>query len=80
MNSQSLLSSSHTFLPEAPHRGSHDSSFPHLHLAPRTMLLGLPCARCRAYYAAGLHACPICGCAEKVPQVVLKETRAPQRN
>jgi len=30
------------------------------------VLLGLPCARCRAYYPVGLHACPVCGCTEKV--------------
>jgi hypothetical protein len=33
---------------------------------PRTMLLGLPCARCRAYYSAELEACPICGCRARV--------------
>jgi hypothetical protein len=32
----------------------------------RKVLLGLPCARCRAYYPVGLHACPVCGCVEKV--------------
>jgi len=32
---------------------------------PKT-LLGLPCARCRAYYAVGIHACPVCGCIEKI--------------
>lgn len=30
-------------------------------------LLGLPCARCHAYYDADLDACPICGCGERVP-------------
>ena len=32
----------------------------------RKVLLGLPCARCRAYYPAGLHACPVCGCSQRV--------------
>jgi hypothetical protein len=36
---------------------------------PRAGLLGLPCARCKAYFAADLAACPICGCKEKVPLV-----------
>ena len=67
MNSQSLLNvpDSHAFLPEsrreesrgfAPNRAAHRG----------TMLLGLPRARCRAYYAAALSLCPFCGCAERV--------------
>jgi len=32
----------------------------------RVTLLGLPCARCRAYYDATLDSCPICGCKERV--------------
>jgi hypothetical protein len=28
---------------------------------------GLPCANCRAYYAADLTACPICSSHERVP-------------
>lgn len=36
---------------------------------PRAVLLGLPCARCKAYFVADLEACPICGCKEKVPLV-----------
>ena len=39
---------------------------PGLQHAPRTMLLGLPCARCKAYYPAVLAACPICGSEERV--------------
>jgi hypothetical protein len=30
------------------------------------ILYGLPCAHCRAYYAADLEACPICGYTERV--------------
>ena len=33
---------------------------------PKAVLLGLPCARCRAYFDAELDACPICGCNERV--------------
>jgi len=35
-------------------------------LGPNHVLFGLPCALCRAYYDAGLDACPICGCKERV--------------
>jgi hypothetical protein len=28
---------------------------------PKAILLGLPCAHCKAYYAAEVGACPICG-------------------
>lgn len=30
-------------------------------------LLGMPCARCRLYYAASLQACPVCKSTERVP-------------
>lgn len=33
---------------------------------PRLTLLGLPCVRCRAYFAAALEACPICGGKDRV--------------
>lgn len=39
-------------------------SSPHPHVG--SMLLGLPCARCRVYYAAVLEACPVCGCKERI--------------
>lgn len=35
-------------------------------LQQHPMLLGLPCARCKAYFAADLEVCPICGCNERV--------------
>src|SRR5207248_5965730 len=34
---------------------------------PRPVQFGLPCASCKAYYASDLPACPICKCAERVP-------------
>jgi len=37
-----------------------------LQLRPKAMLLGLPCAHCKAYFAADLDVCPICGCNERV--------------
>jgi hypothetical protein len=33
---------------------------------PRAVLLGLPCAHCKAYFAADLEVCPLCGCKERV--------------
>jgi hypothetical protein len=37
-------------------------------IRPRTkMLYGLPCAQCKAYYAADLTSCPVCQCRERVP-------------
>jgi hypothetical protein len=42
------------------------SAPPGLPLRPKAMLLGLPCARCNAYFAADLEVCPICGCNERV--------------
>jgi hypothetical protein len=31
------------------------------------VLYGLPCAECKTYYSAGLTACPVCKCRERVP-------------
>jgi hypothetical protein len=33
---------------------------------PKRVGYGLPCARCKAYYAADLNICPYCQCAERV--------------
>lgn len=41
------------------------SVLPSPHPHSRLMLLGLPCASCKAYYAAVLEACPVCGCKER---------------
>jgi hypothetical protein len=43
-----------------------DSVPPGLQPHPKAVLLGLPCARCKAYFAADLEVCPICGCNERV--------------
>jgi len=34
---------------------------------PGAVLSGLPCAHCKAYFAADLEICPLCGCKERVP-------------
>ena len=34
----------------------------------RDTLWGLPCARCKAYYAAQLDTCPVCKFTKRVPQ------------
>ncbi len=36
-------------------------------LRPKHVGYGLPCVNCRAYYAANLAVCPVCGCPERVP-------------
>ena len=47
--------------------GSGPASFDPVPLQrPKAMLLGLPCAHCKAYFAADLEVCPICGCNERV--------------
>jgi hypothetical protein len=45
---------------------SPDSVLSELRGQPNPALLGLPCARCRAYYDADLEACPLCGCKWRV--------------
>jgi hypothetical protein len=49
-----------------PWGASFDSMQPGLQRRPKAMLLGLPCAHCKAYFAADLEVCPICGCNERV--------------
>ncbi len=36
-------------------------------LGPRRAGYGLPCAKCKTYYAADLAACPVCQAAQRVP-------------
>jgi|SRR5690349_17939573 len=46
--------------------------------AARQAGYGLPCAKCRTYYAANLPACPVCNAGERIsPQVVDGENSAP---
>lgn len=49
-----------------PQTASSDSVPPGLQQGPKVMLLGLPCAHCKGYFAADLEVCPICGCTERV--------------
>jgi hypothetical protein len=35
-------------------------------IGPKRVGYGLPCARCKTYYAADLKACPVCKCPERV--------------
>jgi hypothetical protein len=39
---------------------------PRTRVEPPSVLYGLPCADCRAYYAANLEACPVCSSVERV--------------
>jgi hypothetical protein len=38
--------------------------------APKPAGYGLPCAKCRTYYAANLKSCPICHCKERLSPTV----------
>lgn len=55
-----------------PHRAApaHGSLPAGLQLGPRRVGFGLPCAKCRTYYAADLPACPVCKTEERVLPVV----------
>jgi hypothetical protein len=46
-----------------------------LQLGPRRVGFGLPCSKCRTYYAADLPACPVCKTAERVLPVVAAVAR-----
>ena len=52
-------------LPEPCTDEDSHSGVPGREARGREMLLGLPCARCRAYYAAELEVCPVCGHKER---------------
>jgi len=43
---------------------------PTAQLSPKRAGYGLPCAKCRTYYASDLKVCPICNSAERVTPVV----------
>ena len=49
-----------------PRTAISDSAPPAPQQRPKAMLLGLPCAHCKGYFAADLEVCPICGCKERV--------------
>ncbi len=51
-------------IPE-PWRQELDSAVPRVSGCPRAVLLGLPCAHCKAYFAADLEVCPVCGGKER---------------
>ena len=42
-----------------------------LQLGPRRSGYGLPCAKCKTYYAADLSACPVCKAAERVSPTIV---------
>ena len=53
-------------------------SAPQTNEAPKTGSgYGLPCAKCRKYYAANLSACPVCKSAERVSPIGLSPSRPP---
>ncbi len=52
-------------LPEPWRDEDSNSEVPGQAARGKEMLLGLPCARCRAYYAADLEVCPVCGHKER---------------
>jgi len=58
--------------PNAP-RPAHSPS-PAAGCGRKPAALGLPCARCRTYYAADLNACPVCNSSERLAAA---ETQAP---
>lgn len=43
---------------------------------PRAVGYGLPCANCRAYYPADMHACPICKTTERISATAVKPLRS----
>ncbi len=46
-----------------------DGSFPSAQLGPRRIGYGLPCVKCKTYYAADLSVCPVCKTEERVSPV-----------
>jgi hypothetical protein len=67
MGTQHLVSaaSAQFGIPEPWRDEDSNSEVPGRAARGKEMLLGLPCARCRAYYAAQLEVCPVCGCKER---------------
>ena len=57
---------------------AHASQAPALRVAAKPVGFGLPCARCKTYYAANLKVCPVCKGTERVsPNVVTAPAPAP---
>lgn len=53
-------------------QGTERESFPTAAPAPRRQYgYGLPCAKCRTYYAADLPACPVCKSPERVSPAIM---------
>ena len=50
-----------------------------LQLGPRRAGYGLPCAKCKTYYAADLSACPVCKTADRVVPVAAVTSTSTQR-
>jgi hypothetical protein len=42
------------------------SAVPEFSMGPRRVGYGMPCAKCKTYYAANLNACPVCKATERV--------------
>jgi hypothetical protein len=47
-------------------------------LGPRRSGYGLPCAKCKTYYAADLSVCPVCQTAERVSPIVNAQFNQPE--
>jgi hypothetical protein len=61
---QAILGSGSGFAPAENSASAGPASAPHTGLRPSGY--GLPCAKCRTYYAADLAACPVCQSPERV--------------
>jgi hypothetical protein len=77
MQTPEHLINSQSRIPE-PWRRELNFAVPDLPECRRGVLLGLPCAHCKKYFAADLEACPLCGCNGRVP--LATECRTPRRS
>jgi len=55
---------------QSPPYAARAAQAPAAQPSPKQMGYGLPCAKCRTYYASDLKVCPICKSAERVAPVV----------
>jgi hypothetical protein len=63
------------------HRAGGESLPASAQLGPRRVGYGLPCIKCKTYYAADLSACPVCKTEERVlpmPMVASSSVRLPE--